>query len=160
MPSNTTAQGTKLKCDLNTEKLPVNFHYDIEKFRLRDSKVIRKVVSRIISDASARSGKTDVILTSDRKVYEINSEFLGHDYNTDIITFNYNKGKIINGEIYISVDRVKDNAKEFSVAFKTEIRRVIFHGFLHLCGYDDSTEVQKRKMTEMEEMYLALSYAE
>ena len=140
--------------------MPVNFHYDIEKFRLRDSKVIRKVVSRIISDASARSGKTDVILTSDRKVYEINCEFLGHDYNTDIITFNYNKGKIINGEIYISVDRVKENAKEFSVAFKTEIRRVIFHGFLHLCGYDDSTEVQKRKMTEMEEMYLALSYAE
>ena len=160
MPSNTTVQGTKLKCDLNTEKLPVNFHYDIEKFRLRDGKVIRKVVGRIISDASARLGKTDVILTSDQKVYEINSEFLGHDYNTDIITFNYNKGKIINGEIYISVDRVKDNAKEFSAAFKTEIRRVIFHGFLHLCGYDDSTEVQKRKMTEMEEMYLALSYAE
>jgi probable rRNA maturation factor len=140
--------------------LPVNFHYDIEKFRLRDGKVIRKVVSRIISDASARLGKTDVILTSDRKVYEINSEFLGHDYNTDIITFNYNKGKIINGEIYISVDRVKENAKEFSVALKAEIRRVIFHGFLHLCGYDDSTDVQKRKMTEMEEMYLALSYAE
>ena len=160
MPSNTTDQGTKLKCDLNTEKLPVNFHYDIEKFRLRDGKVIRKVVSRIISDAGTRLGKTDVILTSDRKVFEINSEFLGHDFNTDIITFNYNKGKIINGEIYISVDRVKDNAKEFSVAFKAEIRRVIFHGFLHLCGYDDSTEVQKRKMTEMEEMYLALSYAE
>jgi rRNA maturation RNase YbeY len=154
------AQGTKLKCDLNTEKLPVNFHYDIEKFRLRDGKVIRKVVGRIISDAGTRLGKTDVILTSDRKVYEINSEFLGHDYNTDIITFNYNKGKIINGEIYVSVDRVKDNAKEFSVAFKAEIRRVIFHGVLHLCGYDDSTEVQKRKMTEMEEMYLALSYAE
>ena len=94
MPLNTTAQGTKLKCDLNTEKLPVNFHYDIEKFRLRDGKVIRKVVSRIISDAGARLGKTDVILTSDQKVYEINSEFLGHDYNTDIITFNYNKGKI------------------------------------------------------------------
>jgi rRNA maturation RNase YbeY len=160
MPSNTTAQGTKLKCDLNTEKLPVNFHYDIEKFRLRDGKVIRKVVSRIISDAGTRLGKTDVILTSDRKVYEINSEFLGHDYNTDIITFNYNKGKIINGEIYVSVDRVKDNANEFSVSFKAEIRRVIFHGFLHLCGYDDSTEEQKRKMTEMEEMYLALSYAE
>lgn len=160
MPSNTTAQGTKLKCDLNTENLPVNFHYDIEKFRLRDGKVIRKVVSRIISDAGTRLGKTDVIMTSDRKVYEINSEFLGHDYNTDIITFNYNKGKIINGEIYISVDRVKENAKEFCVAFKAEIRRVIFHGFLHLCGYDDSTEVQKRKMTEMEEMYLALSYAE
>jgi rRNA maturation RNase YbeY len=140
--------------------LPVNFHYDIEKFRLRDGKAIRKVVGRIISDAGARSGKTDIILTNDQKVYEINNEFLGHDYYTDIITFNYNKGKLVNGEIYISVDRVKDNAEAFSVPFRTEIRRVIFHGFLHLCGYDDSTAEQKRKMGEMEEMYLALSYGE
>lgn len=160
MPLSITAQATKLKCDLNTEKLPVNFHYDIEKFRLRDGKVIRKVISRIISDAGARSGKTDIILTNDQKVYEINNEFLGHDYYTDIITFNYNKGKIISGEIYISVNRVKDNSEEFSVPFKSEIRRVIFHGFLHLCGYDDSTAEEKRKMSEMEEMYLALSYAE
>jgi len=140
--------------------LPVNFHYDIEKFRLRDGKVIRKVIGRIISDAGARSGKTDVILTNDQKVYEINNEFLGQDYYTDIITFDYNKGKLINGEIYISVDRVKDNAETFSVPFRSEIRRVIFHGFLHLCGYDDSTAEQKRKMGEMEEMYLALSYGE
>jgi len=140
--------------------LPVNFHYDIEKFRLRDGKVIRKVIGRIISDAGARSGKTDVILTNDQKVYEINNEFLGRDYYTDIITFDYNKGKLINGEIYISVDRVKDNAETFSVPFRSEIRRVIFHGFLHLCGYDDSTAEQKRKMGEMEEMYLALSYGE
>ncbi len=118
MPSSTTPQGTKLKCILNTENLQVNFHYDIEKFRLRDGKVIRKVISRIVSDAGSRLGKTDVVLTSDRKVYEINSEFLGHDYFTDIITFNYNEGKVINGEIYISVDRVKDNAKEFSVRLR------------------------------------------
>ena len=140
--------------------MAVNFHYDIEKFRLRDAKVLRKVISRIISDAGARSGRTDVILTNDQKVYEINSEFLGHDYYTDIITFNYNKGKLISGEVYISVDRVRNNAEKFSVPFKAEIRRVIFHGFLHLCGYDDSTAEQKRKMSEMEEMYLALSYAE
>jgi rRNA maturation RNase YbeY len=160
MQLNIIAQETKLKCDLNTEKLPVNFHYDIEKFRLRDSKIIRRVISRIISDAGARGGKSDVILTSDQKVYEINNEFLGHNYYTDIVTFNYNKGKIISGEIYISVERVKINSGEFSVPFKLEIRRVIFHGFLHLCGYDDSTAEQKRKMSEMEEMYLALSYAE
>jgi rRNA maturation RNase YbeY len=132
--------------------VPVNLHYDIEKFRLRDGKVIRKVISRIISDAGARSGRTDIILTNDQKVYEINSEFLGHDYYTDIITFNYNKGKTVNGEIYISVDRVRDNAEKFSVQFSAELRRVIFHGFLHLCGYDDSTAEQKRKMSEMEEM--------
>jgi probable rRNA maturation factor len=157
---NTIAWGTKLECDLSTEELAVNFNYDIEKFRLRDGKVIRRVISRIISDAGARGGKTDVILTDDQKVYEINNEFLGHDSYTDIITFNYNKGKIINGEIYISIDRVKENSKKYLVPFKSEIRRVIFHGFLHLCGYDDRTEEQKKKMSDMEEMYLALSYAE
>jgi len=140
--------------------LLTNFHYDIEKFRLRDVKLIRKVISRIVSDAGHRCGKVDVVMTNDGKVYEINNEFLGHDYYTDIITFNYNKGKTVNGEIYISVDRVKENADKYLVPFKSEIRRVIFHGFLHLCGYDDSTAEQKRKMAEMEEMYLALSYAE
>lgn len=137
-----------------------NFHYDIEKFRLRDVKLIRKVINRIISDAGLRGGRVDVVMTNDGKVYEINNEFLGHDYYTDIITFNYNKGKTVNGEIYISVDRVRENADKYSVAFRSEIRRVVFHGFLHLCGYDDSTAEQKRQMAEMEEMYLALSYAE
>ena len=138
----------------------INFHYDIEKFRLRDSRLIRKVINRIINEAGLRGDRVDVVMTNDEKVYEINSEFLGHDYYTDIITFNYNKGRIVNGEIYISVDRVKANSDKFSVPVKAEIRRVIFHGFLHLCGYDDSTAEQKRKMSEMEEMYLALSYAE
>lgn len=136
------------------------FHYDIDKFRLRDGKVIRKVISRLVSDAGMKCGKADIIFTGDRKVYEINREFLGHDYLTDIITFNYNENKTVNGELYISVDRIKENAEKFDVPFKAEIRRVIFHGFLHLCGYDDSTEVQRKKMEEMEEMYLALSYAE
>jgi probable rRNA maturation factor len=140
--------------------LLTNFHYDIEKFRLRDVKLIRKVINRIISDAGLRGGRVDVVMTNDGKVYEINNEFLGHDYYTDIITFNYNKGKTVNGEIYISVDRVRENADKYSVAFRSEIRRVVFHGFLHLCGYDDSTAEQKRQMAEMEEMYLALSYAE
>ena len=136
------------------------FHYDLDKFRLRDGKVIRKVISRLVSDAGMKCGKADIIFTGDRKVYEINREFLGHDYLTDIITFNYNENKTVNGELYISVDRIKENAEKFDVPFKAEIRRVIFHGFLHLCGYDDSTEVQRKKMEEMEEMYLALSYAE
>jgi len=140
--------------------LKTAFHYDLDKFRLRDGKVIRKVISRLVSDAGMKCGKADIIFTGDRKVYEINREFLGHDYLTDIITFNYNENKTVNGELYISVDRIKENAEKFDVPFKAEIRRVIFHGFLHLCGYDDSTEVQRKKMEEMEEMYLALSYAE
>lgn len=138
----------------------INFRYDIEKYRLRDGKLLKRIINRIVSDAGLKGGVGDVIITTDEKVYEINREFLGHDYFTDIITFNYNKGKSVNGEIYISAQRVKENAEKFGVTLKSEIRRVIFHGFLHLCGYDDSTAEEKKKMSEMEEMYLALSYAE
>lgn len=99
----------------------------------------------------------DIVITSDEKVYEINREFLGHDYYTDIITFNYNKGKTLSGEIYISETRVRENARNFGTTFGSEMKRVIFHGFLHLCGYEDRTEGEKKKMREMEEMYLDIS---
>ncbi len=122
--------------------------------------MIKKVVTRIVSDKGMKGGLVDVIITSDDKVYEINNEFLGHDFYTDIITFDYNSGKTVNGEIYISADRVRENAGKFGVSAISEMKRVIFHGFLHLCGYDDRTAEEKRKMSEMEEMYLALSYAE
>lgn len=140
--------------------MKLRFHYDIEGFRLRDVSAVKKIISRIIADAGLKTGVCDVIFTDDEKLYEINREFLGHDYYTDIITFNYNEGKTVKGEVYISVDRVRDNAVNLSVKLKSEIRRVIFHGFLHLCGYDDATPEQKNRMSEREEMYLALSYAE
>jgi rRNA maturation RNase YbeY len=138
----------------------VNFHYDIENFRIRESRQVKNIINRIISDAGKKGVKVDVIITGDEKLYEINKEFLGHDYYTDIITFDYNEGRAISGEIYISAERVKDNSRNFGVSFNVEMRRVIFHGFLHLCGYDDRTKEERKKMSEMEEMYLALSYAE
>ena len=137
----------------------IKVHYDIEKFRLRNSKALKRVIGRIIADSGMKPGTIDLVFTGDRKVYEINSEFLGHDFYTDVITFNYNSGKTVNGEIYISTDRVRENAEKFNVPFGTELKRVVFHGILHLCGYDDSTAEQKAKMTEMEEMYLAISYS-
>mgnify|MGYP000847475295 FL=1 len=137
----------------------IKVHYDIEKFRLRDSKTLKSAIARIITDSDMKPGTVDLVFTGDRKVYEINSEFLGHDYYTDVITFNYNSGKTVNGEVYISTDRVRENAEKFNVPFRTELKRVVFHGILHLCGYDDRTAEQKAKMTEMEEMYLALSYS-
>jgi len=138
----------------------VSFHYDIEKFRLRESRIIKKIVNRIVSDARLRTGIIDIIMTTDEKLYGINKEFLGHDYYTDVIAFNYNKGNTVNGEIYISVERVRQNAIKFNMPFKSEIRRVIFHGLLHLCGYDDGEAGGKERMSEMEDIYLALSYAE
>lgn len=96
------------------------------------------------------------IFCSDKYLLEINNKFLSHDYLTDIITFDYSDKKVkeISGEIYISIDRVKVNAKEFSVPFKQELKRVIIHGILHLCGYRDKKESDKKVMRGKEDFYL------
>ena len=140
--------------------MKINFHYDIAGFRLRETGKIKRVIRRIIKDSGKRAGSAEVIFTSDEKLLEINREFLSHDYMTDIITFDYCEGKVINGEIYISTDRIRENAKENRVTLWNEATRVVFHGFLHLCGYADSNLKEKAAMTEREDMYLALAEAE
>src|SRR6202000_2206007 len=88
---------------------------------------------------------------------EINRQYLDHDYYTDIITFDLSeKGQSINAEIYISVDRVRENARKFGSSLRQELHRVIFHGALHLCGYKDKTSAQEKEIRKMEEKYLPL----
>jgi probable rRNA maturation factor len=95
------------------------------------------------------------IFCSDEYLLAINREFLNHDYYTDIITFSLGPtGEPIVGEIYISLDRVRENAQSAKQLFLVELHRVIFHGALHLCGFDDKTRVQRRAMTRMENAYL------
>ena len=96
------------------------------------------------------------VFCSDDFLLEINQQFLDHDTLTDIVTFDYTEGTILNGEIYISTDRVADNAKDFNVDFDTELRRVIIHGLLHMCGYGDKTEDEKAHMRKKEDEYLSL----
>ena len=96
------------------------------------------------------------VFCSDDYLLEINQQFLDHDTLTDIVTFDYTEGTILNGEIYISTDRVADNAKDFNVDFDTELRRVIIHGLLHMCGYGDKTDDEKSNMRKKEDEYLAL----
>jgi rRNA maturation RNase YbeY len=140
--------------------LRIEFHYDIGGFRIRESKRIKRTIARIINDARRKGGSVAIIFTSDEKLLEINKEFLKHDYLTDIITFDYCEGKTVNGEIYISVDRIRENAVLLNTTLKSETMRVIFHGFLHLCGYSDSEEKERLIMKDREDMYLALTEAE
>jgi len=140
--------------------LKIRFHYDIEGFRVSENRIIKKIAEKIVSDAGLKGGIIDIIFTSDIKLLEINKEFLSHDYYTDIITFDYSERKIIAGEIYISIERVKENAANLNISKKEECKRVIFHGFLHLCGYKDNTDADKYEMRRMEDMYLDLSKAE
>lgn len=101
----------------------------------------------------------NIIFCTDEGLLQINRQFLQHDYYTDIITFPLSSGKEpIEAEIYISIDRVKDNAKTERVSFQTELHRVIFHGCLHLTGYNDKSSQQIKKMREAENKYLRLYF--
>ena len=96
------------------------------------------------------------IFCTDTFLHQINIDYLQHDTLTDVITFPFNsKPDIINGEIYISIDRIRENATTYAVSFERELTRVIVHGVLHLCGYGDKDVTEKEKMTEKENLYLA-----
>lgn len=97
-----------------------------------------------------------IVFTSDEFLYEMNVQYLKHDYYTDIITFDLSEriNKRINGELYISIDRAKENAKEHKVAVQDELRRLMIHGLLHLCGYHDKQDTEKQEMTNKEDFYL------
>jgi probable rRNA maturation factor len=99
-------------------------------------------------------GDLNVVFCSDSFLLEMNKTHLNHDYFTDIITFDFCEGKIINGELYISVDRVEDNVKVLNIPFDVELKRIIFHGVLHLCGFKDKSSSDKIQMTSKEDYYL------
>ncbi|MBO4263464.1 MAG: rRNA maturation RNase YbeY [Bacteroidales bacterium] len=103
-----------------------------------------------------RLGNVNFIFCSDARLLDINRQFLQHNYYTDVITFDYCEGDILSGDIFISIDTVRENAAAFHATFENELHRVMIHGLLHLVGYDDHTEAQQRRMHEKEDHYLAL----
>jgi probable rRNA maturation factor len=139
--------------------LSLRIFYDNTKLRLYNWKRTSEIISKIIGIENSIIGNINIIITSDKEVREINVQFLEHDYNTDVISFSYNEGKIINGEIYISIDTVKTNSFNYNVSLNEELNRVIIHGVLHLVGYDDKEEDQKDNMTRLENLWLELLYS-
>lgn len=101
-------------------------------------------------------GDLTIIFCSDDYLLEVNREHLDHDYYTDIITFDYSDFPTVSGDLFISVDRVKENATDFNVSFEHELHRVIIHGFLHLCGYFDKTNEDELLMRSKENQALSL----
>ena len=117
-------------------------------------KLCKEVVKQIVVDHKKHIGELNIILVDDETLLEMNINFLQHDYYTDIITHDFCEGDEVNGELYISYDRVKENAITYGVSFHVELFRIVIHGTLHLCGYKDKTKNEKTKMTEMENHYL------
>lgn len=95
-------------------------------------------------------GEIAYIFCSDKKILEVNKQYLQHDYYTDIITFDYCEKDVLNGDIFISIETVSSNAERFRVSFEEELRRILIHGILHLCGQDDKTPALRAEMTKKE----------
>ncbi|MEO7048352.1 MAG: rRNA maturation RNase YbeY [Ferruginibacter sp.] len=135
--------------------MPIEFHFQ-KNIILRERKKLKSFIPTIFQLNNKVVGNISFVFCSDDYLLDINKEFLNHDYFTDIITFDLTpkKQKEIDAELYISVDRVKENAKSNSVPTALELNRVIFHGILHLCGYGDKTPEKKILMTKMENLYL------
>lgn len=131
-------------------------HYYTEDCALKFSD--RRKVSRWIGDTIAEEGKKrgeiSIIFCSDAYLLAINKKHLNHDYFTDIITFDYDEGDVVSGDLFISVNTVRVNASEFNVTFEQELHRVIIHGVLHLCGYKDKTDPEAKLMRAKENHYL------
>ena len=103
-----------------------------------------------------RVGDVNIIFCSDRYLLDVNIKYLGHDYFTDIITFDYCEKDVLSGDLFISVDSVRENASFYGASFNDELNRVMVHGLLHLIGYDDHTEEEQKVMRAKEDYYLSL----
>ena len=125
-------------------------------FRLKGWRKAKIVLNEIISREKKKTGYLNIVISRDEEIRKINVQFLEHDYNTDVISFDYSEGNIVNGEIYISIDTVRRNSLNYNVSLNNEVIRVMIHGTLHLIGYDDKYINQKVEMQRMEDYWLKL----
>ena len=137
----------------------IYFHTQDIKFSLKKKAFLKKWIISIIGKKKQKTGELNFIFCSDEFLLTINKQYLNHDTYTDIITFDYSQKNMqvnISGDIYISIDRVKENALKYSKSFEDELHRVLIHGTLHLLGYKDKTKIAKAEMTKQEDLCLAI----
>ena len=133
----------------------ITFNYETE-FVLDDEEQISNWIETVIAKEGYKVGEINYIFCTDSYLHKINVEFLQHDTYTDIISFDYTLGKTMSGDIFISIERVKENAAIFKVRFKEELYRVMIHGVLHYAGYKDKTEEEEKLMRNKENTSIKL----
>ncbi|MBR6002986.1 MAG: rRNA maturation RNase YbeY [Bacteroidales bacterium] len=126
------------------------------KFNYKERRRTSKWLKLVAESEIRRLGDISVIFCSDPYILDVNLKYLQHDYFTDIITFDYCEGDTISGDLFISIDSVRENAAFYKTEFEEELNRVIVHGVLHLIGYDDHSEADKKEMRSKENYYLSL----
>lgn len=136
--------------------MPLFFHAEGVSFRLRKRRMHRAWLSLCIEKKGFLLGDINIVFCSDDYLLEMNRTHLEHDYYTDIITFDYREGTMVSGDLYISIDRVKDNARAEKTLLEQELRRVMIHGLLHIMGQGDKSPEEAREMRAMEDSFLTL----
>ena len=131
----------------------ISFNYEND-FGLEDEPLMRLWISQVIEQEGYTLNEINYVFCSDDYLHELNLKYLDHDTLTDIISFDYTVGKNIQGDIYISTDRVRENATVFEASFKDELCRVMVHGVLHYCGYKDKSAKESEVMRNKENLYL------
>ena len=134
--------------------MAIQFFSQTISFTLKKKSVIKKTILSVIKKERKKAGDINFIFCNDAFLHALNKKFLTHNTLTDIITFQYPLEKL-SGEIFISIPRVKENAKKFKTSFDNELHRVIIHGILHLCGYKDKKTSEKKQMRAREDYYLS-----
>ena len=125
----------------------ITFPFKLKRLTSKWLKFVAHSEARLLGDIS-------IIFCSDQYILDVNRKYLNHDYYTDIITFDYCEGDLLSGDLFISIDSVRENAAFYGTAFENELNRVIVHGVLHLIGYDDHTEEEIAQMRSKEDFYL------
>ncbi len=126
----------------------------IHEFEIENSEDISSWLQDVIEEEDKELGELTYIFCDDEYLHKMNVEFLDHDTLTDVISFDYTEGVIVSGDVYISTERVAENATEFKVSFKDELHRVMVHGLLHYCGYKDKDDDEVVEMRAKENYYL------
>lgn len=134
----------------------VRYFFEDTDFQFKPKRFTSTWLKTVAESEIRRLGEVNLIFCSDNYILDINQRFLQHDYFTDIITFDYCEGNVISGDLFISVDSVRENSLEYGTEFEDELNRVIVHGVLHLVGYDDHTEEDVKEMRSKENYYLDL----
>ena len=128
----------------------ISFNYELD-FKLDDETLYSDWLSKVISSEMKNEGDINYIFCDDDYLVEINQQYLDHDTLTDIISFDYSIGNELHGDVFISIERVRENAVDFNVDFEEELKRVLVHGVLHYCGYKDKSEDDEILMRQKEE---------
>ena len=133
----------------------ISFNYEID-YEISEETIYTNWISSVLISENKSEGEINYTFCDDEYLVEINQQYLNHDTLTDIISFDYSLGNEIHGDIYISIERVRENADEFKVSFEEELKRVMIHGILHYCGYKDKAESDELLMRSKEDEKIKL----